>query len=235
MSIPSYSGQTYVGYVDISGFKEMMKNKNKAKRVLDKFYSTTYDILYEMRSPGTPSPAQMNAVVVSDCAILFLSRGRNGSSEDVDRIEGLPVMLKFIQRMNRAFIDRSCGFPFMTTCSIAYGDFQYQNRNDLDYLRKNCMIGTSYVNAFLDSESNESRMLPGECRIIKGDLNLMPSQDPIFSLLGSTSKYYYFYWMLENSRDIEPFKQKYKNTWEGTYERLLKLLQNHASPIERRR
>jgi hypothetical protein len=228
MSIPSYSGQTYVGYLDISGFKEIMNNKNRAERVLDKFYRTIYETIYEMRSPEPLSSTKINAVIVSDCAVLFLSCGSNESSRNVDKIEGLPIMLEFIQRMNRAFINQSYGFPFMTTCSIAYGDFQYQNRSDLDYLRKNCMIGTSYLNAFLDSESSESRIRPGDCRIIKGDLNLIPSQNPIFLLLESTRKHYYFYWMLENPQDIKSFKQKYKNTWEGTYDRLIKLLQKPA-------
>lgn len=224
MSIPSYSGHTYVAYLDISGFKEMMKNKNKARSVLDRFYKTIYGTLYEMTPPEPLSSIRINAVVVSDCAVLFLSCGSNGGSSDVDRIEGLPRILESVRKMNRAFLNHS--YPFMTTCSIAYGDFHYENRSDREYLRKNCLMGTAYLNAFSDSESSESKSRPGECRVLKNELNLACSQNPIFTLLKSTRKYYYFYWMLENSRDIRSFIRKYNSAWEDLYEGLIRLLKN---------
>jgi len=229
MSIPSYSGQTYVAYLDISGFKEMMKNEKKARSVLDRFYGTIYDIPYETPALDSPLAIRMNAVAVSDCAVLFLSSGSEESCRDVDKIEGLPKLLEFIKKTNRALVKKSFGFPFMTTCSIAYGNFEYRNKSDREYVRKNCIMGTAYVRALLDSESNESKMRPGECRILKANLELLPSQNRIFHLLESRKTYYYFYWMLENPQDIRRFKRKYRKIWEGTYSRLIELLQNSAS------
>ena len=84
----------------------------------------------------------------------------------------------------------------------------------------------AYVRALLDSESSESKMRPGECRILMDNLDLLPSQNPVFQLLESRKAYYYFYWMLENPQDIRRFKRKYRKIWEGTYNRLIKLLQN---------
>lgn len=221
MPISSYNGQTYVGYLDISGFKKMMNNKEKARHVLDIFYRTIYETLYEMASP--PSP-QINAIVISDCAVLFLSIGSSENCSDVDKIEGLPTMLEFIKKINRIFINNYY-YPFMTTCSIAYGDFRYENRSDRNHMSKNCMMGTSYMNAFLDSESSKSKIRPGECRIIENDPSLPLSTNP-FSLLKRTRKYYYFYWMLENVMEIDDFKQKYNVIWKGTckYDRLIELL-----------
>jgi hypothetical protein len=204
----------------------MMNDRTKAESVLDRFYSTIYKNVYEMTASGSHSEPSINAVVISDSAVLFLAFIENGNDKDVDKVEGLPRMLKFIQKTNRAFINKRLGIPFMTTCSIAYGQFRYEDRKDLDHLRKNYMTGPSLVNAFLDSESNEPKIRPGECRILKDGLNIASFQNPILSLLDSTEEYYYFYWMLEGAHEITGFKQKYKNTWEGMYERLIELLQN---------
>jgi hypothetical protein len=38
MPIPNYDGKTFVAFIDISGFKTMMK-KNQAWEALDQFYS----------------------------------------------------------------------------------------------------------------------------------------------------------------------------------------------------
>jgi hypothetical protein len=207
----------------------MMKNEKKARSVLDRFYETIYNIPYETPDSDSPLATRINAVAVSDCAVLFLSSGSEESNRDVDKIEGLPKLLKFIKKTNRALVRKSFGFPFMTTCSIAYGDFEYRNKSDREYVRKNCIMGTAYVRALLDSESSESKMRPGECRILKDNLDLLPSQNPVFQLLDSRKTYYYFYWMLENPQDIRRFKRKYRKIWEGTYSRLIKLLQNPAS------
>lgn len=153
MSVSTYEGKTYVGYLDISGFKQMMKNKKRLKSVMNKFYRTMYGAIYHVNS--TSPLTKMNVIVVSDCAILFLNKGRR---RNVDEILGLKKMLQVIRYVNREFINHE--FPFMTTCSISYGDFNYEDKKDWRHVRKNCMNGTAYVEAFLDSRLEKPKIKP---------------------------------------------------------------------------
>jgi len=221
MSVPNYEGKTYVGYLDISGFKEMMKDNDKVENVLDSFYSCLYRRICDVNI--NDNVVKINAVAVSDCAVLFLS---NGERDDVDQRTGLLKMLSFINSVNREFINLG-PYSFMTTCSIAYGDFSFENRKDSDHIRKNCLRGPAYVAAYLDNEKETERMKPGECRILMKGLTLEPDQQNEFALLKKESRYYrYYYWMLNNSREIPQFKRKYSKTYEEMYVKLMKLLRN---------
>jgi len=223
MSVPSYEGKTYVGYLDISGFKQIMKHENKVERVLDEFYSTLYSTVYDVNSDA--NPIKMNVVAVSDCAVLFLNKGEH---DDVDQNAGLPKMLQFIKTVNRVFINRESS-SFMTTCSIAYGDFNFENRKDSDHIRKNCLRGLAYVEAYLDNEKENEKMTPGKCRILKRGLSIDLSQDSEFALLKQEKQYYYYYWMLSNPHEISLFKHKYEQTLEEMYDKLMRLLRSPTS------
>jgi hypothetical protein len=223
MSVPSYEGKTYVGYLDISGFKQIMKHKNKVERVLDEFYSTLYNTVCDVNSNF--DAIKMNVVAVSDCAVLFLSKGEN---DDVDQNVGLPKMLQFIKHVNLAFINRDSS-PFMTTCSIAYGDFKFENRKDSEYIRKNCLRGPAYVEAYLDNEKENEKMTPGKCRILKRGLSIDLRPNGEFALLEKEKQYYYYYWMLNNSHEISPFKKRYDQTFEEMYDKLKRLLRSPTS------
>jgi len=222
-----YEGNTYVGYLDISGFKQMMSdNRKKAEGVLDAFYSTIYDSIHRANSDDS-NLVKFNAIVISDCAVLFLSRQDNIGRNDVDKIEGLSIILEIVKNMNRIFISHR--YPFMTTCSISYGYFHYENRREIRYLRKNCIRGQAYMDAFSDSESNEPRMQPGECRILKKPLNIALPENQLFSLLKAKGKHYYFYWMLQDERNISSYELSYKKTKENMYDNLIRLIQDSWS------
>ena len=45
MPINNFDGETYVAYIDISGFKELMQDEERALRALDRLYQTGYDII----------------------------------------------------------------------------------------------------------------------------------------------------------------------------------------------
>jgi hypothetical protein len=218
-----------VGYLDISGFKQMMSDsRKKAEGVLDAFYSTIYDNVKLLNSED--SELKFNAIIVSDCAVLFLSRGDGIGRTDVDKIEGLSVILETIRRMNRKFVHYL--YPFMTTCSISYGDLQYENRKEINYLTKNCIRGQAYIDAFLDSESNEPPMQPGECRILKGSLNITLPENQLFSLLRIKRKHYYFYWMLHDKKNISSYEQSFKERKQKMYDSLIQLIQD-SCPLGR--
>jgi hypothetical protein len=68
MSINNYNGDTFVAFLDISGFKELMRNENKALNALDKLYQYSYVVIkgnYQQNS------VQVEGLFVSDSGILF--------------------------------------------------------------------------------------------------------------------------------------------------------------------
>lgn len=231
MSIQSYRGNTFVGFLDISGFKELMKNREKARDTLDRFYKTIYNAIEEVNlQQHVGSTIMVNSIIISDCAILFLSGtqdDRHENFQDITQIEGLEKILSFIQKINREFILSE--LPFMTTCSIAYGDFEYRNKYDREYLRKNCIIGNAYMDAFLDSENSKPKIQPGECRVLKQTLSDSLSNEEIFSLLDMQGKYYYFYWMLSRHTDLKWFKQDYLDTYQLKFKGMISVLQRYSS------
>ncbi len=223
--MPEYEGTTFVGFLDISGFKHMMNNERaKAESVLDHFYSTIYNCVYHANRNRT-NMIKLNAIAVSDCAVLFLSRERDAEGKnEIDPQTGLTVILGYIQEMNRSFINHN--EPFMTTCSVAFGEFHYENRKEIEYLQKNCLRGKAYLDAFLDSQSTEPKINPGEVRILKGGLDINLENNGLLSVLKSKGKHFYFYWMLDEKRKINQYQIHYKQTMERMYDELIKLIQN---------
>ncbi len=230
MSVPTYEGNTFVGYLDISGFKQMMGNEKQLKSVMDKFYRTMYGAVHEANS--TTKLTKMNVIAVSDSAILFLNNGRR---RDVDELLGLRKMLQVVQNVNLEFINHD--FPFMTTCSISYGDFSYQDKKDWRHIRKNCMKGTAYVEAFLDSRLEKPKIKPGECRLLKRGLSAGfkelirtgLARNNRLQMLYSTRDYYYFYWMLAKEKSIRTFRKQYSETLDHIYDGLKELLRTKSS------
>lgn len=232
MSIRPYSGKTYVAFLDVSGFKKMMKDRSKAEKALGKFYSTIYAVGQNFRNPNQHL-IEVNAIVVSDCAVLF-SRNENTESTN-DRTSGdirsLRSILTFVRNVNRPLIVTRPGPSIMTTCSIAYGDFKYEDRIGLYQVRKNFFLGQAYVKAFFDNEIGDPKILPGQCRLLKEDLDFPSnySEDSVFSLLESTDKYYYFHWMLSSLDDLPIFKNEYRDIVQSVYPRLCRLIQRYAN------
>lgn len=216
MPIPSYAErETYVAVLDISGFKEMMKRGIKAEEALNKFYNTVYSVqrnfLRICKSRNDLLP--VNTIVVSDCVVLFSRNSRRAQ----DKVKGLRSILEFIQRVNCRLVTSISSPAIMTTCSIAYGKFKYEDRIEIKGITKDYFVGWSYVKAFEDNEYGEPRIRPVECRILRDNLSVPESihktEDPILSLLKKTRKYYYFYWMLGSPDDLKSFKREYKDAY----------------------
>lgn len=236
--IRHYTGKTFVAFLDISGFKEMMKIKEKAESALGRFYSTIYSVGRNFRDlDDRDALLEVNAIVVSDCSVIF---SRNSNPRDteafiVDKINGLRSILTFIRRVNKQLIiseNRDRG-PIMTTCSIAYGDFKYEDRIGLIRVRKNYFLGPPYMKAFLDIEEGRPKLRPGECRLLEEHLDLPENilEHSPFSLLEPTDKYYYFHWMLNSLADLERFKREYRDISQGLYTRLASLIQGYTSGV----
>lgn len=196
MPIPDYHGDTFVAFADISGFKEMMKNGEKAVHAIDRFYTSGYSIL--QRHNG------VHGMFVSDCAILF--------AHDGDGAEGkLRNILSVIELLNRDLLQHE----IMLTTSIAYGEFSYHQRLEFPGIEKNPIFGNAYVSAFLDNEAGNPRIQPGQCRIIKRGLpNLNWAEMP---QIEDSEKHYNYFWMVRNANQLRRFKDLYNDAYQQKY------------------
>ena len=185
----NFSGQTFVAFIDICGFKAMMSEENKASRALDKFYQIGYDELQACRD--------INGIFISDCGILYVTR-------DTSKEEKLEILLRIVKSINLKMLEAN----YMLTTNIAYGNFFYQKRIEFNRISKNLMMGNAYVKAFLDSQA-KPKIDVGECRILKEDI-----EEDFFNNLHlcPRGKYFYYYWNVEDPEKIDLFKKDYKDS-----------------------
>jgi hypothetical protein len=219
LSIENYQGTTFVAFLDISGFKQMMNNKEKVYSVLQKFYGSLFDQVGNFNL-GDVS-IKVNVVAVSDSAIIFLSKGQN---ENVPQNDGLPIILRFISTVNQAFANHN-NHPFLTVCSVAYGDFTFYNWRERDRLSKNCLKGDAYLKAYLDTENEVDKLKPGQCRIIKKGLTIDLTTTNF--ALRKKKEYFYYYWRLSDTKNIKSFDNRYEEIYDKLYSDLIRL---HADP-----
>ena len=197
-----FSGQTFVAFIDICGFKAMM-NENKAFYALDKFYQIGYD---ELQACG-----DINGIFISDCGILYVIR-------DTSKKEKLKILLRIVKSINLKMLEAD----YMLTTNIAYGDFSYHERIEFNGISKNLMMGNAYVKAFLDSQA-KPKIDVGECRILKEDIEEDFFENPHLCPRG---KYFYYYWNVEDPEKIDLFKKDYKDS---RYIGALQILKNYSN------
>lgn len=209
MPVQNYNGQTFVAFLDISGFKDLMKNDDKALNALITLYQSGYDALNEAEG--------VEGFFVSDCGILF---ARTGTI-----LEKLKKILTVIKTINLRMLTSD----YMLTTSIAYGYFNYQNKLEFDGIAKNQIYGNAYLRAYLDNETGKPKILPGQCRLVKnglpGELNFEVLNN--INLLKQKRKdnsHLYFYWNVENESQIGNFEQQFSDCYELKYKGMLNAL-----------
>ena len=225
MALRSFEGNTWVAFLDISGFKQMIKKPLQAESTLNKFYNTVYrevfrinhDFPFETYSTGNPS---ICSVVVSDCAILYVDNFDLGE----DKIRDLHLILDVIKSINMALIDSDTPPQIMTTCALDYGQFKYSDRSSDIHTRKSFFYGSTYVKAYLGAE--ELSKFPGFCRVLTSDFVVPEELKNIspFNLLKSNSERYDFYWMVNIPEAIADFKNTYDNLAQSLYKQIAGLL-----------
>ena len=141
-------------------------------------------------------------------------------------------VLNFVQRVNRDLIAQNPNPPIMTTCSVDYGRFKYQDRIEFRGIGKNYFFGQPYVNAFLDNEELKNR--PSYCRILRKRLPISDNHrgNHPFSLLEREGNYNYFYWMVNSLEELVLFREQYEDISKSLYPRIVSLLQ-HVVNIDR--
>lgn len=197
-----FSGQIFVAFIDICGFKAMM-SENKAFDALNKFYQIGYD---ELQACG-----DINGIFISDCGILYVTR-------DTSKEKKLEILLRIVRSINLKMLEAD----YMLTTNIAYGDFSYQERIEFNRISKNLMMGNAYVKAFLDSQA-KPKIDVGECRILKEDIEEDFFNNPHLCPRG---KYFYYYWNVEDPEKIDLFKKDYKDS---RYIGALQILKNYSN------
>ena len=208
MPVQNYEGETFVAFLDISGFKELMKDSLKGLEALRVLYQTGYDALRDADG--------VEGFFVSDSGILFVRTG--------NATERLTKLLNVINLINRKMLARN----YMLTTSVAYGHFNYHDKLEFDGIEKNPIYGYAYVQAFLDNEVGNPRIQPGQCRVVtRGIPNEIDLQD--FDLLrqkGNDSKHLYYYWNVLNSNEITHFENQYNDSYKLKYSGMLSALRN---------
>lgn len=222
MPIRQFEGTTFVAFLDISGFKELMKDGDRAWNALDVLYQQGYNSIQA-------SQGKVEGLFVSDSGILFT---RNG--------DPLPTMLNSLLRVVQSLNQRMLESNYMLTTSIAYGSFKFQERIEFPGIGKNPIYGNAYVQAFSDNASGLPRIEPGLCRIVRENLpteiisNIDTSANHLLHLLAerrSDKRHLYFYWNLSRRSEIEAFEREYTNAYSLKYSGMLKALKRGANGI----
>jgi hypothetical protein len=201
----SYKGTTFVAFMDISGFKKLMKTDTEiAKGTLNDFYNTVYKIICDQNSIGS----RVEGTLISDCAMLFVRNDRNPNQANdpnhSSQANDLDSILKVIKKITQKMIKKD----IMLTTSIAYGGFEYQYRIENNRTRKNYIYGDAYLNAYLDNENGIPKIQPGQCRLVKENVPNDIIQSDKFNTVRDKNEHYYYYWMVSNPENIETFINK---------------------------
>ncbi len=218
MAIQDFEGDSFIAFIDISGFKKMMKNGSQALDALDAFYSVGYSELRQVSQKAI----RIEGIFISDSGILF-SRKASQSASITDELRAL---LAVVKSLNQRMLTNN----FMLTTSIAYGFFKYQDRIDLEVIKKNALWGGAYMEAYRDNSTTLPKLQPGQCRIVKeglpeevlGYINNPSENDPLqedvlkFMKPYKSKKHYYYWWMAKEVGEL--------NSCENTYNKLEDLM-----------
>lgn len=208
MPVNDFCGETFVAFMDISGFKEMMKGDGKkAAHALDKLYQAGYNALHNNQD--------INGFFVSDCGIVFV---RNTVLSKNDQLKKL---LSVLRTINRELLQDN----IMLTTSIAFGLFKYHQRLEFEGIEKNPIYGYAYVAAFLDNEVGKPKIQPGQCRIV--NKNVDDVQWRQIDLIEETNSHYFYYWMVNHYDEITDFKKSFSDAYQLKYQGMLTALKRN--------
>ncbi len=197
MPLSNFSGDTFVAFIDISGFKELMKNNEKAIKALDHFYQAGYNALIPTNS--------IEGLFISDCGVLYVKETSLSIEEQLEKL------LFVVKSINETVLQ----YDIILTNSIAYGNFSYREKIEFQGIEKNPVYGGAYVKAFLDNEKGQPKIQPGQCRIIKDGLPENFNIDNSF--IREKGRHYYYYWNIQDSDRIDEFLRDYNDSYNLKY------------------
>ena len=115
---------------------------------------------------------------------------------------------------------------FLMKTTIAYGEFQYQDRIELSNLSKEMIWGGAYVDAFIANEKVDA----GRIILIENSQqqNLLPNPD-MWKKIGKRWEYF---WSAQNTNDIQKIIEGRKKANKIKYERLKDIYQGNLQNEE---
>lgn len=219
MPIQNFDGDTFVAFTDISGFKKMVENRQRAEAALHDFFQTAYHILDENVRDNAPT---VEGILVSDCGVFFVR------PNNANQLNCLRRLLQKIGDLNRQLLPRRV----MLSTSIGYGHFQYQDRIEFDGMNKNPIFGRGYLRAYLDTQLKRPRLECGYCRLVREGLpdNVIATlerenpNDPFSMIRPLGRTHFNYYWMRNNPNEIQQFERAYKDSENLKFEGIRQIL-----------
>jgi len=233
LPIDSFFGDTFVAYLDICGFKNMMREieNEKAVNTLNAFFRTVYE--------GATTSQEICCIAVSDCAIAFVGKRQsegptiacmNSCSTDND-LARLNSMLEFVRHVSESMIDQGVAI----SGSIAYGSLQFMKKYEGERTVKALFLGQAYLEAYNDFENCRPKLRPGQIRIaktikMKELLNSSKGEGNDLSLVKSGPGGYYFYWMSDDIQARSEIDHKISYFYkEKAFDALISVLKDYSS------
>ncbi len=197
-----FHGPTYVAFSDLCGFKKLMENKDNAHKALDHFFQSVYDIAEQKKS-------SISAIAVSDCVISWVS------SMSANRNDILAEIVEFVSSLHKKLLKKR----YLMQTAIAYGDFHYENRIQLNNLQKEMYVGPAYLTAYLEHKKVT------EGGIILIDAEDTPQYKPEFWRKIKKSKGQEYFWSADEPKQIDKIISERKIAGDWKYERLKDIYQ----------
>lgn len=200
------SGQTYVAFSDLFGFKEMMKDRKEAYEALNYLFNSACALLQ-----GNDN---VKGLAVSDCVISWAVDSHLENIKD------------FISNLHNKMIKKR----YLMRTTIAFGEFRYEDRIELSNLSKEMIWGGAYLTAYLANEKAEIGSI-----VLVDDGLAETVQRPNEGMWRKTKKPrgWEYFWSVDNPEQIERLIKKRKESHRGRYEWLKDIYQGrfHMSHV----
>ena len=199
-----FRGDTFVAFIDISGFKKL----EEPMIALSYFYKQGYEALKAKNS--------LNGIFISDCGIIYVNM------DGISKEKGLIELLNAVKEINEKALEKD----LMLTTSIAHGYFAHVNKNTFTRIEKNLFEGSAYIKAYQDNDMGDPKIKPGQCRLISDGLKGLSLKGGLLDLLHEekNQNHHYFYWMVEDQSKINVFKKDYEEAYNCRYTKIRDLL-----------
>jgi hypothetical protein len=232
MSIQSFQGNTFVAFLDVCGFTELMGSAGQAERALDCFFRSVFEEVQRSHERFQ----RIDCIAVSDCAIAFARRNETMQNQDThldnhlrnEDSEKLESMLFFAKNVSRKLIQNR----ILLKGSIWYGEFKFENRIEIPGIDKAMFVGNAYLNAYRDVEQGHPKIEVGEIRLRpRGKIDEIIGENTAngeIDLLQLKKDDYYFYWMLNSVQPLNAFENAMKDSYRRRFEGIISVIKEYV-------
>lgn len=128
--------KSYVAFLDVLGFKQLVYSKKKADREkIELYLKTAHEALNKLKE--IPSKKNISSILISDSIILTVPFGDN-KTEHTNNLRQLCIAILSLQR-------KLSVKDIWVRGAVSYGDTYFDDRN-------NQIVGSAYIDAYLLEE-----------------------------------------------------------------------------------